>query len=46
MVDNSVNLIDNIECKYKDCNSYFKLALDDDIGYCNVSKKPFGLQRH
>ena len=27
--DNSVNLIDNIECKYKDWNTYFKLALDD-----------------
>ena len=28
--ENSVNLIDNIECKYKDWNSYFKLALDDE----------------
>ena len=26
--DNYVNLIDKIECKYKDRNSYFKLALD------------------
>ena len=30
MEDNSVNLIDNIECKFKDWNSYFKLALDDE----------------
>ena len=28
--DNSVILIDNIECKYKDWHSYFKLALDDE----------------
>ena len=28
--ENSVNLIDNIECKYKEWNSYFKLELDDE----------------
>ena len=34
MKDNSVNLIDNtIECKYKDRNSYFKLALNDEKHY-------------
>ena len=26
----SVNLIDNMEYKYKDWNSYFKLTLDDE----------------
>ena len=31
--DNYVNLIDNIECKYKDWNSYFKFALDDEKHY-------------
>ena len=35
-----------VEGHLKARNSYFKLALDDDIGYFNVSKKPFGLQRH
>ena len=30
MEDNSVYLIDNIECTYKDSNAYFKLALDDE----------------
>ena len=28
--DNSVNIIDNIECKYKNWNSYFMLALGDE----------------
>ena len=28
MQDSSVNLIDNIECKYKDWKSYSKVALD------------------
>ena len=45
--DNLVYLIDNIECKYKDWNAYFKLALEDqNISYFNVSEKPLGLHRH
>ena len=41
MEENSVNLIDSIECKYKDLISYFKLAPDDEKNsYFNVSEKP------
>ena len=30
MEDNLADLIDNINCKYKDWNSYFKLKLNDE----------------
>ena len=47
MRDNCVNLISNIKCKYKEWNSYFKLALDGkNMNYFNVSLKPFVLHRH